>query len=317
MLSTRNRAFTLVELLVVIAIIGILMGLLLPAIQSAREAARRTECANNLRQQSLALLNYESAFQRFPQGYSANRAMWSAFILPYLDQEVLFMSIDLTGPWSPRLGASELNLQSQSVRLDVMQCPSASVPESEFDDFVGIERSPSCYLACASGLLNSEAGDFPWAGLDANNEFDESDGIFFAGSRTTMASIRDGSSNTVLVGESLPDQDIRAPDSGGNLQKIDHWYIGSDELSTIDSEISGSGEGSECLGSTACPINSLFLGDATTIEEKELAFASRHPVGINLGFADGHVKFIRESISAEIFSAIGTIDGGEVENDLE
>ena len=317
--TRRNRAFTLVELLVVIAIIGILIGLLLPAIQSVREAARRTQCQNNIRQQSLALLNYEAAFMRFPPGYSiGGKAMWSAFILPYADQAVLYDSIDLDGPWSPIRGASDLNVSSQSVRLDFMRCPSSSVADVEFDDFVGLERVPSNYLACASGLLNTESGDFPWAGMDANDDFEASDGIFFAGSRTKMSQITDGSSNTVLVGEATSDQSIRAIDHGGNVQKVDHWYIGSDELSWMAAiNLTDSNEGSECLGSTACPLNSLFLGDATTIDEKELSFGSEHTAGVNLTFADGHVKFVSDTISSEILSAIGTLSGSEVENEIQ
>ena len=307
------------ELLVVIAIIGILIGLLLPAVQSVREAARRAQCQNNIRQQALALLNYEGAFMRFPPGYSiGGKAMWSAFILPYTEQAVLFETIDFDGPWSPILGASDANVMGQSVRLDYMRCPSSSVADSEFDDFALLERIPSNYLACASGLLNTESGDFPWAGMDASDDFDESDGIFFAGSRTKMSSITDGSSNTCLVGEATSDQSTRARDQGGNVQKVDHWYIGSDELSWMAAiNITNSNEGSECLGSTACPLNSLFLGDATTIDEKELSFGSEHTAGVNLAFADGHVKFVSDTISSEILSAIGTRSGSEVENEIQ
>ena len=315
-LQRKAQAFTLVELLVVIAIIGILIGMLLPAVQSVREAARRIQCANNVKQQSLAMLNYESAHRHFPPGFSIpGRAMWSAFILPFIDQQNLYRTIDLDGPWSPYLSASESNLASQSVWLSFMRCPSANIAELEVDPITNIEKVPSCYIACSSGLLAHEAGDFPWAGMDAYNGYRESDGVFYAGSKMTMARITDGTSNTILLGETMPDQFLVGVDRSGNVQKVDHWYIGSDEptwMEALQSRISN--EGSECLGSTACPINSLFLGDQTTIDEKELSFGSRHTAGVNMGFSDGHVQFISESVSSIVWAAAGTRNGGEVSN---
>ena len=313
-----TAAFTLVELLVVIAIIGILIGMLLPAVQSVREAARRIQCANNVKQQSLAMLNYESAHRHFPNGFSIpGQAMWTAFILPFIEQQNLYQTLDLEGPWSPFRNASEANLAGQGVWLSFMRCPSANVAEREIDSFTKSVKVPSCYIACASGLLAHEAGDFPWAGMNAYNGFRESDGIFYAGSETSMAVIRDGTSNTVLVGESLPDQLLLGVDRGGNLQKVDHYYLGSDEMSWM--EVVGSrqsNEISECMGSTACPINSLFLGDQTTIDEKELSFGSQHTAGVNMGFADGHVQFVSGTVTAEVWSALGTRNGGEIPGQL-
>lgn len=317
--KSKTAAFTLVELLVVIAIIGILIGMLLPAVQSVREAARRIQCANNVKQQSLAMLNYESAHRHFPAGFTLEgRAMWSAFILPFIDQQNLYQTIDLNGPWTPFRGASEGNILSQGVWLDFMRCPSATIAESETDSISGIDKVPSCYLACASGLLAFEAGDFPWAGMDRSGEFKESDGVFFAGSRTSMARITDGTSNTILLGETLPNQFLVGVDRGGNLQKVDHWYIGSDEISGMNVlNTRNSNEVSECLGSTACPINSLFMGDETTIDEKELSFGSQHNSGVNMGYADGHVRFVSDSVSSSVWSAVGSVSGGEVNTQLD
>ncbi len=239
--------------------------------------------------------------------------MWSAYLLPFIDQQVLYKTLDLNGPWRPTLDATDQNVVAQNVWLDYMRCPSANVADSQYDDTANLDRTPSCYLACSSGLLAFEAGDFPWAGMDAFGGFQRSDGIFFANSKTTMAAISDGTSTTVLLGESLPDQDLLGEDRAGNLQKVDHWYIGSDELTDMASLGSrDSSESSECLGSTACPINSLLQGDATTIDEKELSFGSRHTQGTNIGFADGHVQFVSDSIGATVWSAVGTRSGNEV-----
>ena len=145
-----------------------------------------------------------------------------------------------------------------------------------------------------------------------------SDGIFHVNSKTRFAMISDGSSSTVLVGESLPDQFLFGTDEGGLSQKVDHWYVGSRELFPQENYIAGgnSAENSECLGSTACPINSILMGDLTTIDEKELSFGSRHPAGVNIGFADGHVQFITDSIEATTWSSLGTRSGGEVASEF-
>lgn len=321
MLGTKNRgAFSLVELLVVITIIGILIGLLIPAVQSAREAARRTQCANNIRQLTLAMLNYESAFQRFPPGARLpSEAMWSAYILPYIDQSNLFDSLNLELNFEADASGNQSNIKALGVVLPFMHCPSADGLEAQIDNLTGVERVPSCYLACSSGLLAREAGGFPWAGMNKFGTYPDSDGIFFINSRTTFNKIRDGSSSTVLIGESLPDQNFWGEDLFGNQQKIDHWYIGTSEFDLMEQFVNktDSAENSECLGSTACRINASLLGDEFTIDEKELCFASRHPGGVNIAFADGHVSFIAESIEASIWSALGTRAGNETVSEFE
>ncbi len=310
---TKNAAFTLVELLVVIAIIGILIGMLLPAVQRVREAARRIQCANQTKQLSLALLNHESAHGYFPPGFRfPGMTMWSAYVLPYVEQNSLFETLDLDGPWSVREGATLANSNALSEFLPVFRCPSANLAISQYDPLVDTDRTPSSYLACASGLNNRESGEKPWVGMNNYGSLAGSDGVFYLNSRTRYAEIRDGSSSTVLMGEAIPDQDLFGTDYSGNLQKVDHWYIGSGELpdyEAIGSTISA--ENSECLASTACPINSLFIEDSP-INDKELSFGSAHPQGVNIGFADGHIQFVTENIDLVIWSAVGSRNGGEV-----
>lgn len=314
--NPSRMAFTLIELLVVIAIIGVLIGMLLPAVQMVREAARRIECANNVKQQSLALLNYESAHQHFPSGFEfPGMTMWTCHILPYIEQENLYDTLDLNGPWSLREGATAANADALSTYISIFRCPSADIPVSQFDALVATDRTPCCYLACASGLNNRESGEKPWAGMNRFGELAASDGIFYLNSQTTIAEVSDGLSTTVLIGESLPDQDLFGVDYSGNNQKVDHWYIGSAELPTYES-LNNSAESSECLGSTACPVNSLFIPESS-INDKELSFGSAHPQGVNIGFADGHINFINDSIDAIIWSAIGSRQGGEVVTTIE
>ena len=308
-----SSGFTLVELLVTIAIIGILTGLLLPAVQQVRESARRTRCADNLRQQTLAMLNYECVNKHFPPAFSyPSMTMWSAYILPFIEQDSLYQTLNLDGPWSVADGASPANAGALDKPLEIFRCPSAMIPITQFDSLVQTDRSPSCYLACASGLNNRESGPKPWVGMNADGGLPASDGIFYLGSRTGFGEITDGSSSTVLLGEAIPDQDLFGQDYFGNLQKVDHWHTGSADLLTY-SQMGGttSCENSECLASTACPINSIKIPESP-INDKELSYGSAHNQGANVSFADGHIGFFSDSIDAAAWSAMGSRAGGEL-----
>lgn len=313
-----QRGFTLVELLVVIAIIGILIGLLLPAVQQVREAARRIQCANHVKQQALAVLNYEDAHKEFPPGFShPAMTMWSGYILPYIDQGNLYETVDIQQPWTPLNGGSAANSAALGTYIGIFQCPSSGVPQSQYDPFADAERVPCCYLACTTGLLDRESGEWPWAGMPREQEYPESDGIFYMNSNTRHADVKDGLSTTVLLGESLPDQELFDIDYGGNTQKVDHWYIGSRELFDYPTaDVFGSNESSECLGSTAVLINSIKI-ESTPADHKELSFGSRHTQGVNMGFADGHVQFVSERIDMGIWSAIGSRNNQEVVGEIE
>lgn len=307
---SQRYGFTLVELLVVIAIIGILIAMLLPAVQSIREAARRIQCASQLRQLTFGVLNYETSFENLPPGFTfPNMAMWSAFILPQIEQGNIFDGLDLDGPWTIAEGGPPGNIDALGTFIEIFQCPSSNVPESQFDPLIQSDRVPSCYLACGSGLLDREAGPFPWCGLARFQSHPDSDGVFYMNSNLPLAEIFDGTSSTVMLGESLPDQDLVGIDQGNNPQKVDHWYIGSREIAFYSD--TNSTEASECIGSTACPINSI-KDPETTIDQKELAFGSSHPGGVNLSFVDGHIQFVPDSTESKVLSSIGTRNNREI-----
>ncbi len=315
LIHDRN-AFTLVELLVVIAVIAILIALLIPAVQAVRETARRAHCANNVRQLTLAVMQFEEIRKRFPPGFQLTGnngdnggAMWSAFILPHLEQTPLYNTIDVkNGPWWDGTPGGD----AMATRLPVFQCPTADLDIVQFDYTSNLDRIPCSYLGCCSGLNDSESGDLPWAGMNEYGDYAESDGIFYQNSKTRHSEIKDGLSNTFLLGESLPDQYFVDIDHAGNPQKVDHWYIGSRELHSYEIYATSlSAEVSECLGSTKCRINALKIVDAD-INEKELSFGSAHRVGVNMAFADGHIEYVIETIDPKIWSALGSRDNGEI-----
>ncbi|MDZ4849396.1 MAG: DUF1559 domain-containing protein [Pirellulaceae bacterium] len=291
-----RSAITLVELLVVIAIIGILISLVLPAIQQAREAARRIQCGSGLRQMGIALLNFEHAHKVFPPGAktstslsSSERFFWSGQILPDVEQSSLWASIDPDLSWRiPGTG----NYKALQSMLPLFRCPSAVAPSRQ--NHLVIDRVPCTYLACISGLVGRESAQSPG---DPQISDPEMDGIFYVNSETRHSDILDGTSTTIMVGEALYLEKILGLDYNNVTQLVDHWAIGS--------PMSGNNEISESLGSTASPINA-WMKKNVFIEDVELGFSSRHPGGAQVIFADGHLQFIQQNIDPDTWSAMGT-----------
>ncbi len=282
--------FTLVELLVVIAIIGILVALLLPAIQAAREAARRSQCSNNLKQISLACLNYESARGKLPTGaFLGEGSAWSAFILPYLEEGAVFDSLtigeDENGNYqwgSPggkeygsvdELGDKYRNIRLAETVITAYRCPSAGLPEHQYDlsadGYLVMRRVPCSYMGVASGLAQFQYPSFwlriqkspsvapLWPGADGvlvgiHHKEDVSSG------QIPLRKITDGTAKTLMVGECIHDFETveqlghSSEDVRGG--RVDHWYGGSDDIDTKIGSNSFS-DISEFLGSTAVGIN--------------------------------------------------------------
>lgn len=293
----RHRArhgFTLVELLVVIAIIGILVALLLPAIQAAREAARRSQCANNLKQIGLALQNYHSAHNTLPMGAALQEgAMWSGFLLPYLEEAALadLVTIDFVDSRPYAYNQAKYasiaepfyrNVIACETLIPVYRCPSTALPEHMPDrghkpaSWVQ-SRVPSSYIACASGKATSQ-DLFQLLPLEFHRHLEQMDGVMygvrvkdpttkFGTSTVRMAKITDGTSKTVAVGEAVSDVERIGRTQGDGYPRPepqygtrkDHWYIGSDSIdgpsTTGPVEPVAQGDPSEAMGSTGVPLN--------------------------------------------------------------
>lgn len=294
-LSRPHRpAFTLVELLVVIAIIGILVSLLLPAVQQAREAGRRTQCQNNLKQISLAFHNYHDTFKVFPQsdpgGTALTRASSFTAILPFLEQAANFNLYDFT-----RGNSDPVNLQVVAQRIPVYLCPSASIrrtvpiPGCDAND-----RAPGTYAVC-TGSTDAWGPFFP-GGLPHNGAIVSTDS-----GMTNMACIIDGTSNTLLLGESawnLPDYVFTSGPCSGQIRWGFTYWSSPYPLSTAFT--------------TMAPFNPKKGGSAVLSR-----FRSDH-VGNVVGFAlvDGSCRTLNGTISQQTLDALGTRAGGEVVSDF-
>lgn len=177
-----RRGFTLVELLVVIAIVGMLAGLLLPAIQQARESARRMRCSNNLKNQMLALQSFHDAHRHLPPGNDAPGELdhaWSTYLLPYLEQGALLDSLDLTVPWH-----AAANAPAVDTVLPIFRCPSSVFDEPGDTDYGGISGS----IATPAGLAGVNQGVLP--------------ALSRSEPRLSFADISDGLSETICIAES-------------------------------------------------------------------------------------------------------------------
>jgi prepilin-type N-terminal cleavage/methylation domain-containing protein/prepilin-type processing-associated H-X9-DG protein len=277
-----RAAFTLVELLVVIAIIGVLIALLVPAVQQIRAAAARQECQNNLKQIGLACHNFHDAQRKVPSGYVASEPYvdgssdtspgwgWSAYLLPYLEQDNLFRGIHFDMAVEDPQNAAAIKTM-----VSVFLCPADLAPSAAFavPDGFGqtlAQAAPSSYAACVGGDESAATGP---DGL----------GIFYRNSATRFADISDGTSYTIMIGE-------RAWSNANGI-----W------AGAINNAVIVRGAQNPCPGSGASfyPAAVLVqahghLNNATTDTDGGLDdFSSPHSSGSNFVFADGSVRFLR------------------------
>ncbi len=295
----RQRGFTLIELLVVIAIIAVLIALLLPAVQQAREAARRTQCRNNLKQIGLALHNYHDVANTMPPGWIAvdeNRRHsahegtsgvgWAAMILPHLDQKNTYELFDSRLPLTDPANARFLSVQIPSYK-----CPSDPQPlyfdiVEEGGTTVLAQLPIANYIGCfgteeLDGCENSP-GDLP---VMTNGQC-QGNGVFYHNSKVNFRDITDGTSNTFMVGERRTNTEL-------------DWYT------TWPGMIA---EGEEAFQRVCGSADHTPNHPNTHFDD----FSSRHVGGAQFCLGDGSVRFISESIDSGVYQGLATIRGGEV-----
>jgi prepilin-type N-terminal cleavage/methylation domain-containing protein/prepilin-type processing-associated H-X9-DG protein len=288
--NTRRLGFTLIELLVVIAIIGVLIGLLLPAVQKVREAANRIKCANNLKQFGLAVANHESTHGIFPDGgdywyYARSKDPsgqplvapsqqwgWAYQILPFIEQDNVWRLPNDT--------------DVAAAVISIYFCPS--------------RRSPQAYWGTQSGMPDGMRGALDYAGSDGT----DGNGPFSPGTNGCIlihtngpvkyANITDGSSNTIVIGE-------RNYNKSGLISAYNAWDENNGFVDGYDWDT--------IRWSYAVPIPD--RNDNSYYSEQ---FGSSHPGGAQFVFADGSVRLISYGVSLQVFQAVSSRNGGEVFN---
>lgn len=306
---SKLHGFTLVELLVVIAIIGVLVGLLLPAVQSAREAARRMQCSNNLKQIGLSLHNYESAYKTFPTGnivringtaLFGDGWTWHARILPFIEQNNLYNRVSrVMGTDRGTSTSAEQRLAGRDTRIQTFQCPSH--PDGVANPSKGGYQLSTYNGVCGTTTFNNDQLDEPTdIGYRAN-------GMFFMNSRTRFADVSDGTSNTFFVAE-VQDELAGAPNSRrmpGSDRKY-NFASGSDGNPPEDiSEYLIGMETDDPINANTRDANGHFNNDG------EYA-GSYHSGGAQFLMVDGSVKFVSENITMSIYRAQATRANREV-----
>lgn len=334
----RERGFTLVELLVVIAIIGILIALLLPAVQAAREASRRSQCTSHLKQWAIGCQNYHSTYNAFPFGRidpAVGGYRWSvqASVLPYIEQGALYSDVDFTDPNSIN------NPRVTDAKIPLCYCPSdADRMTNPADAGNAVGQGRTSYRACGgsdTGWILSGSVVNIAASPERNN------GMFVTNTVIRLRDVLDGTSNTSLMSEallgdgdqskiSIPGDYFEVPYGPADPTPPDrvalfnacnalnptaatpqwsyagrYWYIGNYAVARYNQVMTPNQKSCACSGAGALNVRMNYKGTATTA-------SSRHPGGVNVALVDGAVRFVSDSIARDSWWALGSKADGDM-----
>ena len=319
----KDRGFTLVELLVVIAIIGVLAALLLPAVQAAREAARRATCVNNLKQIALGLHNFHDARKVFPVGQFNpmseqtnkaryfNRACWWHKLLPYVGETAMAEQLEAYWPVSGPPGGEDYiyDNSNRDAVVGTFVCPSdpASPKTLTFGTYlnspIGNQGFHGNYAVCA--------GD-AYFNPEHSPKGDKLSGIFYALSKTRMKEVTDGTSHTLLVGEIVVSPDTTNHDGRGR-----YWntFDGNTFFSTMSPPNTTVFDSLYlCVSIPEAPCSPAPLTPNSPV--LVMSARSRHRGGANFALADASVRFFEDEVDAQLFKALGTRAGNETYSGL-
>ena len=303
----NNKGFSLIEMIVVIAIIAILIALLLPAVQQAREAARRTQCKNNLKQLGLAMHNYHDVHGVLPpgtfthtegRGFGNGRDAWSwfAFVLPFIDQAPMYNSLDFNLPIN---GTPTAAAELRKGNLPAMLCPSddAVVEEAGAAEW----QSPlHNFVVCFGNTRMDNADDSGVTGLP---------GMFEIVNAKRLDDVKDGTSNTLMVGEIITPDDVNTWNSVGRTSVA----MGSGFTTFLTPNSAANDRSNNCYNR----LSGGQLGQLCTDHGDDdwrlnvHAIRSLHVGGAQVTLGDGSCRFISENIDLNLYRALGTRNGGE------
>ena len=339
----KTRAFTLVELLVVIAIIGILIALLLPAVQAAREAARRMQCTNNLKQIGIAMHNYHDLSNMFPRGISgpldtATAANWKAEgshnwrvkILPFMEQQSIYSALDFRDRFnSGSISTTSKNYILRNFVLNTYHCPSN--PEEPLSNLTGLVNGTDAGNTTPLQLINyvGIAGAYTdpagrtdvyyttWWGHIANT------GMMLLNEQSSVASVLDGTSNTLMVSEQSGRTTFPSIDSTQIFAWSDSrggWHGGQNALAYAETYdltvaklrevktqfwVSGITTVMSAINSQPAPTQGQYMTSACTI------LSSCHAGGVNAVLGDGSVRFLPDTLNLQTLRTLSSSNDGE------
>ncbi|UUO07734.1 DUF1559 domain-containing protein [Blastopirellula sp. J2-11] len=316
----RRNAFTLVELLVVIAIIGVLIALLLPAVQQAREAARRIQCGNQFKQFGLAMHNYHDTFGALPPGSRlkgefpgnsttpshpaggswVNDQSWSQPILPFIEQGPLFDQIDPTVAWMSSASGANTNEAARRAKVEQFECPSAEM-------ILVNEGTPQFVYWKGNYVVNFGNTDY---GQQTKSSVSFLGAPFRQGENQRFRDINDGLSGTLMMSESIamegdPMHGAYSTSAGG--QQFTTWL--SPNASACDEITRQEPTAGEQARVRFC--TTLLASNWTKVQAQVLAARSWHPGGVQAANCDGSVRFVAETIDLAVWRASSTSQGGE------
>ncbi|MFM1801493.1 MAG: hypothetical protein RJA81_845 [Planctomycetota bacterium] len=331
-----RKGFTLIELLVVIAIIAVLISLLLPAVQSAREAARRSQCVNNLKQIGLGMHNYESSYGCLPQGMrGCCWGSWLIPVLPYVEQQALFNSWNSFGNNSGAPGtidglfryAGVCNITVTSARVSAYMCPSDpnNMQKQGIGQTLGGVRfdvtSQNYVVNFGNSNMQQDASwtdpvaniTIQFAGAPFGDVGSPRPDIAAGGGQgqtrgvVPFSAIPDGLSNTMLTSETL----VGVRGTTYDLRGFSHWaYAANFSGYRVPNSKEMDWMQSQGYCGTSVPMNPPCRGGIAG--RVFIAPRSKHPGGVNVGMADGSVRFIKDTVNPSTFNALSSTKGGEI-----
>lgn len=330
----KRRAFTLIELLVVIAIIGLLVGMLLPAVQAARESSRRASCFNNLKQIGIALHSYHDVSRMFPPGYLDRNTNpnvtpdgdlgpgwgWASMALPYIEQATVFNRINFNQP----VGRG-VNAAVSQVNLPIFQCPSdpyqdlipiydsslsAPIATVAHGNYVGCNGWLECFNGATGNIVPGFGDDSIPDGIYGAG----ARGVFWRNSQTRIADVLDGTTNTILAGERSGNHSPSTW-SGAVPGGLCPAWMAAPTLAP-NSPPPGPPYDNADFGEALvlAHANATHLPNADVPIYDPDTFYSLHPTGCNFLMCDGSVRFINSDVDGYVYQSLATIAGGEALN---